>query len=720
MKTFLLAAAASAVAIGCATAQTGPQDGGDRQGTDDIVVTGLMAESASTKSDVPLIELPQSVSVVSGDTIRLRNVTRLADVLTTVAGVSRSSTYGFYDAYSIRGFDASYGSLFLDGLINEAGGGGSVYELVGLESVEVLKGPSAMLYGGGSLGGLVNLTSKRPNGDTFVDATASTGSYGLVEGSVDANAPLNRDGTLAARVVALYRDVDSFVRFSGQNRLYLQPSIRWRPNERTDLTVIATVKRDRDHPFSPLNAYGTVLPNVNGRVPIDFSVNEGGDERPIQNERRATIGYLFDHRVSDAFAISQNARYMDRKTYWDRWMFAADVLDDELDGEGQPIPGTGHTIGRYYYGPYNETFRSILVDNRARLDVTTGPVRHKMMGGIDYRHTSSLYSGDGDFEGSHFPLDLFDPDYSAPLLPVTAPYEGHDTGEQLGFYVQEHAEIGDRLTLTLNGRWDRARFNGELQTAFSPRVGATVELVPGVSVYASWAKSFTPQFGSQVVLEVVDGAPSRIGQAPPERGRSEEVGFKYSLLDARLTGMVSAYRLTRTNVLQSDPDFPLFSRVSGRQRSRGAEIEAHWRPVDGLSVDAAYTYIRGTYLDDEAVPAGTPLPNVPEHNVAGYVNYRFKAGPLTGLGLIAGAQYNSARYVYDSGYAGTPYEADALLRLAPYTLVNLGMSYQLGDWLAQANVNNVLDERYFPDACCIQRVTPGQPRNFRLTLSRRF
>lgn len=713
----MLGAAGVVTGWGAAAQEMARADVGDPD--DAIIVSGHYEEAPTTKSDVPLIEVPQAISSVTDETIGLRNVTRLSDVLTTVAGVSRSSTYGFYDAYTIRGFDAAYGSLFLDGLLNEAGGGGSTYEVFGLEAVEVLKGPAAVLYGAGSLGGLINMVSKRPGRDAAITARLSTGSYGLIEGALDVNAPLNADGSLAARGVALYRDVGSFVRFAGQNRVYLQPSLRWQPSERTDLTLLATYKRDRDNPFSPLNAYGTVLPNVNGRVPIDFSVNEGGDEKPIQNETRTTIGYLFDHRFSDAFAVSQNVRYMDRRTYWDRWMFAADVLDDELDADGNPIPGTGRTIGRYYYGPYHEVFRSILGDTRAKLDLATGVIEHKLMGGVDYRRTRSRYEGDGDFNAANFPLDLFDPDYSVPLNPEAAPYTGYSKGEQLGFYIQEHARIGERVTLTLNGRWDRARTGDELQTAFSPRVGATVELVPGVALYGSWARSFTPNFGSQIVLESDENGPTLLGQAPPERGRNEEVGAKFTLPAARLTGMLSAYRLTRSNVLQTDPAFPLFSRVSGRQRSRGVEAEAHWTPTPAFSADFAYSYIVARYAEDTSVPTGTPLPNVPRHNLAGYASYRVQGGALTGVGVIAGAQYNSARYTYDSGYAGTPYARDALLRLAPYTLVNLGLSYAMGPWLAQANVNNVFDERYYPDACCIQRVTPGQPRNFRLTLTYR-
>jgi len=687
----------------------------------DIVVTGLplQEEVASGKSDVPLIELPQAISVITAKELEERGVTRIADALFSVAGASRSSSYGFYDAYTLRGFDAAYGSMYLDGLINEAGGGGSNNELVGLESVEVVKGPASSLFGGGSLGGIINLVSKRPVlDDAFLDASVSTGSYNLIEGTMDANVPLDKAGTIAARVVALYRDSDSFVRFAGYNRLYVQPSLSWQIGPDTRLTVIGTLKRDHDNPYAPVPAYGTVLPLAGGKyLPIDFSVNEPGEEKPLQYENRKTIGTMLDHAFSDRLKFSQTMRYMHRTTFWDRWMFAADYLDEQLDDEGNPIAGTGTSLGRYYYGPYHETFKSFLIDNRLSWKVGTGPLRHNLLGGVDYRNTKSRYEGDGDYDGSHFPLDVFDPDYSLPLVPSSAPYEGYDTGEQLGFYVQDHIELGDSFTLTLNGRWDRAKFNGEPQTAFSPRVGATWKIVPGVSLYGSYSKSFTPQFGSQIVLEVgEDGNPSVIGQAPPERGQNIEAGAKFEVPTAGVSGMVSVYRLTRSNVLTSDPDFPLFSRVSGKQRSKGVEVEVHWRPAPSFGLDFAYAYIDGHYVDDNDIPVGTPLPNIPKHNATLFGHYVVPSGPLADVGINLGLLYNSDRYVYDGSY---PWQ-DPLMVLKDYVLVNGGVSYKLGGWEARLNVNNIFDKRYYPDACCSQRVTPGEPRNWRLTLSRSF
>ena len=434
MRCLLMCLVGAAVMVpGAALAESADDTAdGPASGKADIVVNGVRygGDVDAGKAAIPLVELPQAISVVSAEDLKTRGVTRLADALFSVAGASRSSTYGFYDAYTLRGFDAAYGSIYLDGLLNEAGGGGSNNELFGLASVEVVKGPASSLFGGGSLGGIINLVSKRPvRGETFLEASLSTGSYNLFEGAVDANLPLDAAGTLTARIVGLYRDSDSFVRNAAYNRLYLQPSLTWQIGPDTALTVLGTLKRDRDNPWAPLPAYGTVFPLEGGyRLPTDFAIGNKGDQKAVQNENRKTIGYMFDHAFSDRLKFSQTLRYMHRRTFWDRWMFASDYLDERLDDDGNPIAGTGRTLGRLYYGPYRETFKSFLVDNRVSWKVDMGPIRHSFLGGIDYRNTKSRYFGDGDFDGSHSPLDVYDPDYTVPLNPESAPYEGYDTG----------------------------------------------------------------------------------------------------------------------------------------------------------------------------------------------------------------------------------------------------------------------------------------------------
>lgn len=686
---------------------------------DDIIVTGDRPQDSvqAGKTDVPLIETPQAISVVSEDDIRARGVTRLSEALRTVAGVSRSTTYGFYDAYTIRGFDAAYGSVYLDGLVNEAGVGLN-QELSAIEQIEVLKGPSSMLFGQAPLGGLINLVSKRPQADPFLRVTASTGSWNLIESTVDANAPLNSSKTLLARINLTYRDADSFVRNAGINRVFVAPAISWQPTRNTTLTLLGRYQRDRDNPLSPVPAYGTVLPGV-VPIPQDFAINNAGDQRVVNNRDRWQIGYIFDQRFSDALSFSQTLRYTHRKEYWNRWMFAAGFLD----ATGQPSYDSGgneaptDTIGRYFYGPYRAIDKDFAVDSRLKGKFTLAGVTNEWIAGVDYRHNSESYYSGGDYDPTHFPLNIANPNYNEVFdTTFVTGASGSSKAHQTGIYIQDHLKFGDVATLTFGGRYDWSNSTGQKDKAFSPRIGATVKLVPGVNLYASWSRSFLPQLYTLQVVGFDDQGNPIGGPVVPERGRNIEAGIKFAP-NARLSGSIAIYKLTRQNVATADPIYPDFSVITGEQQSRGIEAEMRWQPVAGFSLSAAYTYVDAKVTKDNFFTVGAPLSNIPGHNVGIFAQYEVPKGPLAGLGATLAFTYNSKRNgdVYSTRPGG-----EVLLWLPAYTLVDAGLSYKRSGWGAQLTVVNVFDKRYWPDTGGIDRVSPGNPRNFRLTLSRDF
>ncbi|WP_313805122.1 TonB-dependent siderophore receptor [Sphingobium sp.] len=689
-------------------------DGSGATAHPDIVVTGSnLAEAiAAGKSDVPLIETPQAISVVAANDIEARGVTRLSEALRTVAGVSRSTTYGFYDAYTIRGFDAAYGSVYLDGLVNEAGVGFN-QELSAVEQIEVVKGPASMLFGQAPLGGLINLVSKRPRDDAFLKVTASAGSWNLVESTVDANAPLNSGGTLLGRLTATYRDADSFVRNAGINRIFVAPAISWRPGPDTTLTLLGRYQRDHDNPISPVPSYGTVLPGLLD-IPEDFAINNSGSQRVINNRDRVQIGYIFDHRFSETVSYSQTLRYTRRKEYWNRWMFAAGFIDSDGDYTDQPTD----TIGRYYYGPYRATDKDFAVDSRLKGKFGTGGIMHEWLAGVDYRQNRNSYDSAGDYDPTHFPLSIANPDYNA-LYDISA-VRGAPSGSkshQTGIYVQDHLKFGNLVTLTLGGRYDWAEASGQKDDAFSPRVGATVKLAPGINAYASWSRSFLPQLYSQQVVGFdADGNPIG-GPVPPERGKNIELGFKFAPDGTTLSGSLAIYQLTRQNVATADPIYLDFSVVSGEQRARGLEAELQWEPINGLSLNLAYTYVDAEVTKDNFFTVGTPLSNIPRHNFGAFAQYEVREGPLTGLGTTFGISYNSKR---NGDIYSTKPDGSVLLWLPEYMLADAGLSYRRSGWGAQLTVANIFDKRYWPDTGGIDRVTPGNPRNWRLTFSREF
>jgi iron complex outermembrane receptor protein len=664
-----------------------------------IVVTGAsLGVPLSTKTDTPLMETPQAVSVVQNELLIAQGVTRLADALRNVAGVTRSSTYGFYDSYQIRGYDAAYGSFFLDGLTS-ANVAGAVNELAGLEQIEVIKGPASALYGASPLGGIVNLVSKRPKADTFLDVRAATGSYDLREVVADANAPLTSDGTLLGRLNLVYREGDDFVDFAHSQRFYVAPALTWVIGDRTRLTLLSRYQRDKDSPWSPVSAWGTILPSAHGETPIDFAVNGPGPQKAVFNQKSKQIGYALVHEFTDTVRFTQNLRFEDRSVYWDRWIFAAGFVDGRIENGVQQ----GHVLGRFVYGPFSQRDKDFAADTRLAFEVDQGAVRHSITTGVDYRRNTNETAGDGNYNAADNPLDILAPDYLAPYVrdPMGA-YNTSAKSSQLGFYLHDHVRIGERLTLTLGGRWDNAKAGDQEDSKFSPHAGVTWALTPEASLYGSFSRSFTPTPSWQT-----DSSGALL---PPETGENIEAGVKVQHRSGRLSGAIAVYQLTRRNVATADPASPFFYVVTGEQRSRGVEVEGTWRPVDGLELIGAYARIDAEVTKDNSIPVGTPLANFPRNGLSLWGKYTLQDGPLAGFGVSLGVVHNSRKHFWEG----------AVYDLPGYTIFDAGVSYAAGPWTVQLNVENLTDERYFPDGAGLDRITPGEPRNWRLSLRRMF
>lgn len=670
---------------------------------DEIVVTGHRAHdgAVASKADIPVLETSQAISIVPEQLLADQGVRRIGEALFNVAGVSRNNSYGFFDGFNIRGFNATTGATYLDGLLDDTGYGTS--EIAALERVEVVKGPASGLFGQGPLSGIVNLVSKRPREDAFLDVSIAGGSYDLFEMQFDGNAPLSSDGDLLARLTAVYRNQDFFVDHSGQRRLFIAPSLTWKAGPDTSLTLLGRYVDDKINPWSPTTAYGTALPNPNGPIPIKLSINDG--EYPaVQDNDYWSLGYVADHKFSDAIAVHQSLRFQDFHNSWDNWLFISSISPDF------------RSVGRFYYGPFEENGEYFRVDTNLSLRFATGPLSHYVLAGFDYGRRASDQTN--LFDPGPYWLDLYNPVYgtvSGPN-PAVASTTYASVTKQRGFYLQDHVKLGERLTVTVGGRWDRASSaivnNGTanaavVDTAFSPRAGATLMLGDSVSLYANYAKSFNPQ-GS---YRASDGS-----TLPPERGVNYEAGVKVARADGSLRAMATLFELTRTNVATADlsPTAPPNTYVlTGEQRTRGIEIEGGWQPLPGIELTAAYSYLDAKVTADSRLLVGARLSSVPRHVVNLWGRYTIQQGPLANLGAGLGLHHESNRPASTASATATPFYLDG------YTLVDAALFYRIDDWSVQANVRNIFNERYFPTAS-LTRTTPGEPRTFMVTLARRF
>jgi iron complex outermembrane recepter protein len=650
-----------------------------------------------TKTDTPMLEIPQSITVVSRKLMNEQQVIKLDDAIKNVAGVVPGGYYDGWDYYRIRGFDASF-NTYLDGL---RGPNGTQDETYGLQSVEVLKGPSSSLYGQSVLGGIVNLTSKRPQPDGFANLDFTAGSFGLLSPSGDVGGSLNRSRTFYGRLVALYRSQDSFTDYAYYHRVYVAPSLTWQITPSTTLTMLARYQRDHTRAAYPLPADGTVFANPNGPIPISRYVGEiGGDNNTVHEENKH-IGYLFTHAFSDAVVFHQTMRITGYNQFWNHLLYPGYLGDDQ------------QTLYRYPLD-YWQQWNNYAVDSTMEASFHTGKVRHKFIGGYDFFRNPQTFSGlssDTSTLAGYMPLNLYNPVYGTPYpSPLIPAYGGSSLVQYSGIYLQDQVHLTSRLIVTGGGRFNFATNRTDPDPsinkyAFTPRVGINYLLRSDLSAYASYSRSFLPQTG-----QIYSPTNSSGTSAAPETGRQWEVGLKSSLLGSRLNATLSLFDLVRNNVLTMDIAHPNFFVLSGQQRSQGVELETSTVLRTGWDLTAAYAYTFARITDDNSIPLGTPTQNAPRNMFSFWTHYEIQRGWAKGVSFGLGTRYYSRQ-------GGDLYNT---FQLPPYGLTDASASYRRGPFHIQLNAYNLGDKRYYTGSYDIVYVKPGSPRAVRMNVGWSF
>lgn len=582
----------------------------------DIVVAGYSVGSAVTgsKTDTPIIELPQSIAVVTEDLIDDRRPITLLDALYNVSGVTDAGQRRGFDNINIRGFNAST-SVYLDGLRVERGNQNVQQEIYALERIEVLKGPGSVLFGQGSLGGIVNQVSKAPRATAAYDFDLMVGSFGTVQAVADVNAPLAADGDLSARLVGVYRHLGDSIDFNDKERFYVTPSLRWRSGD-TDVILRGNYTRDRhDGTYVGLPVEGTVLPNPNGRIPRKRYIGEPGPDR-VEIDRYQ-VGYEVEHRFSDTLRVRQNLRYSD-----------SDVLSAATFANALArVPATGALVnGRTLTrgtAVFDQTEQSTAIDTNLEWRASGNGFENTLLGGADLLFQKI----DSSFRfGAFTPIDLYTPTYGGTRSPLATIQNFVRKDHLVGFYLQNQLKIGDRLTVLAGLRYDRSEVDNRNRLG-APRKqndgdvtfrgGAVYQVTPGVGVYASYAEAFNPNFGLNQAGEPFDA----------ERGKQYEAGIKTDLNGGRVRTTLAVFQLTRDNVLVPFPGFPGLNVQTGQQRSKGIEADASVTLMPGWNLTGAYSYI-DVFVRRDANPLliGSRRINVPEHQGSLWTSYDLTLG----------------------------------------------------------------------------------------------
>jgi len=671
-------------------------------------VNGYVAKRTATgsKSDTPLIEIPQAISVVTADQIEAQAAQTLEQAVLYSPGatVGSNGPSTEHDFVFTRGFTARQ---FLDGTQLYASyitGAQLRLETYGLERIEILKGPSSGLYGQIEPGGLVNLVTKRPAADMINEARLQIGSFNRYQGSFDVGGAIDADGTLLVRLTGLARESDTQSDYMKDSRRFIAPAVTWKPDDRTTLTILGHYQHDdgggRAQPLPPA---GTIDPNPNGKVPLNRFMGEPDFDGMKRDQYR--IGYFFEHRFSDGFALRQNLSYARAKVHenFSYTDFFGTFLTDL------------RTVDRTAWDDRN-AIDIWTVDNQVEGRFDTGAARHKLLVGFDARWVKD------DWTFSSAPmatLDVFNPVYGQPIGDFTTYILQREKDRQFGLYAQDQIAM-DRLRVTLGGRYDWTR--GETDdliygtntvqenNAFTGHIGLTWLFDNGIAPYASFSTSFEPAIGTDA-----DGVPFK-----PSRGRQWELGFKYEPKSFNGFFSVAVFDLTETNVLTADPNPPAsnpYAQVqTGESRSRGIEAEAKVMLTAGLNLLASYAYLDTEITKSNDTNLGRHITYTPAHQASLWLDYAPHEGSLAGLRIGGGVRY---RGTMDGLY----YD----YRLPANTLVDGLIGYDLGRLSSglsgldlAVNARNIFDRKFITNCNTSDGCVYGERRTVLGTLRYRW
>ncbi len=629
------------------------------------------------RTDTPLIETPQSVSVITRDQIEAQAAQTMEEVVRYTAGV-RAEMYGpdnRGDWFSMRG--GSEGSVVLDGLRQPLSGwwGNVRNEPYAYDRVEVVRGPASVMFGQNGPGGIVNLVSKLPQAETRREVSVQFGNRAHKQVAADLTGPLTADGRLLYRVVFLAKDTDTQVDLTEDERQYLAPSLAWRPNDMTSLTMFAQYQHDEsDNNVGFFPWEGTRLPSPIGPTPDDLFIGEPAWDS--YGGRRVRAGYQFSRRLSNAWTLRHNLRHDNvdghvRAMYANFW---EGLREDK------------RSVNRTWYANETET-RITNTDVLAEGKFTLGRMQHTILVGADSMWASDRNPG---LDGEATPLDLFAPVYGTfPLPPLDFADVAPTRTRQVGILAQDQIKIDNRIVVVAGLRRDYAKTEvetapdaGNDDAAWTRRVGLVYLFNGGLAPYASYSDSFEAITGGDVF-----GTPFR-----PKRGRQVEGGLKWSPPDSGFSVTAAAYDLHEKNRLTTDPTNPLNQVQRGEVGIQGAEVEATINlPAWDLLANYTFTDATVTASSDPDDPyLGKRLHSIPEHSAALWAVRRFTwrgALPLqAGLGV---------RYV------GETWDGTDTLSVPSTTLVDALFGFTHGPLRFSVNASNLFDKQYI--ATCIDR-----------------
>lgn len=661
-----------------------------------IIVTGkaigYKADNSvtATKTNTPLLDVPQSISVVTRERLDDQAQRSMADVLRYVPGTTVGQGEGNRDQITLRGQNTS-ADFFLDGVRDDVQYYRSLYNI---ERVEILKGPFALIFGRGGSGGIINRVQKTPTADALaVGGSVSANTFGAWDFAADINAPIS--GNAAFRLNATYESLDNHRDFFGGERYAINPYLavdlgQWKlglsyeyvNDDRVTDRGVPSIATVTGQPNRPITGYRDTFFGTPG-------VNRAGLEAHIVKAR-------LDGELTENLNWSTTLLYGDYDKYY-----------TNVYANGAASGQTGTVALFSYIDPTQR--QNFIAQTNLVWDVDFGSAGNKILLGLEYgdqdstnqRRNGTLSNGTLNLANIVYPR-------------VTFGALARNTESNVQFvsaYAQDQISFGEHIDVVVGFRYDRFEINGidligtprpfeRTDEKVSPRIGLIVKPAENISIYGSYSQSFLPRSGDQFLT--MSAAQQNLA---PEKFTNYELGAKWDVRpDLNVT--LALFQLDRTNATTPDPNNVAATINIGETRTRGVELALIGRITPNWQMSAGYTYQDAQLRGNGFVQ----LAQVPKHQIALWNRYNFNSRVGLGLGVVH----------QSSQFAAIRTSATTTL-LPAFTRVDAALFFKANDRLEfQVNIENLLDEEYFSDAHNNNNITPGAPINARFTARTRF
>ena len=650
--------------------------------------------STATKTNTPLIDIPQSISVVTQEAIKDQNILSMSDAVRYVPGMGISQGEGNRDALVFRG-NRSTADFFVDGIRDDVQYFRDIYNI---ERVEVLKGPNGMIFGRGGSGGVINRVVKEAGWSPIQEITAQAGSFNAKRVALDVGQGINE--VAAVRLNAMYEDSGSFRDGVDLKRYGVNPTVTIMPTNNTKVVLNAEYFKDE-------RIADRGIPSFQGR-PLNTNVSTffGDPNRSPTDSELKAVNALIEHKFDNEVTIRNRTRYATQDKFYQN------VYPNAVNAAGTDVA----------INAYNDTTQRNTFFNQTDLlfSLNTGKVKHDLVVGLEIgrQETDSLRrTGFFNNTATSVTAPLTNPITTVPITFRTqaSDADNHSVTKQTALYLQDQIKLLPQLQAILGVRYDRIEVDFRKNNAapaldintkdnfFSPRVGLVYKPIETVSIYTSYSLSYVPRAGEQLTsLTVTNQA------LEPEKFKNVEVGAKWDI-QPNLALTTALFQLDRTNVIIPDPNNAAISRLGGGQRNKGFELGLAGRITPAWSVMGGYTYQDGVITNTLSSTAreGAVLAELPKNNFSLWNRYDINPRWGVGLGVInRGAMFTST---------------DNTVRLPGFTRVDAAVYARIDKNLrAQLNIENLFDSKYYASAHNNNNISPGSPIAARVSLIANF